>query len=57
MNVIDFQYSSFFRFLFFVLNVICFFFIKKHIFLAILGLIPRKCPKEPLAELFWELKT
>lgn len=24
---------------------------------AILGLIPRKCPKEPLAELFWELKT
>lgn len=25
--------------------------------LAILGLIPRKCPKEPLAELFWELKT
>ncbi|XP_055324451.1 uncharacterized protein LOC129579016 isoform X1 [Sitodiplosis mosellana] len=23
----------------------------------ILGLIPRKCPKEPLAELFWELKT
>lgn len=26
-------------------------------FLAILGLIPRKCPKEPLAELFWELKT
>lgn len=26
-------------------------------FSAILGLIPRKCPKEPLAELFWELKT
>lgn len=26
-------------------------------FLAILGLIPRKCPKEPLAELFWQLQT
>ncbi len=25
--------------------------------LAILGLIPRKCPKEPLAELFWQLQT
>lgn len=25
--------------------------------IAILGLIPRKCPKEPLGELFWELKT
>ncbi|KAG4075685.1 hypothetical protein HA402_003510 [Bradysia odoriphaga] len=23
----------------------------------ILGLIPRKCPKEPLAELFWQLQT
>lgn len=26
-------------------------------FSAILGLIPRKCPNEPLAELFWEIQT
>lgn len=24
---------------------------------AILGVIPRKCPREPLAELFWDLQT
>lgn len=24
---------------------------------ALLGIIPRKCPKEPLAELFWQLHT
>lgn len=30
---------------------------KNEIFSAILGLIPRKCPKEPLAELFWQLQT
>lgn len=29
----------------------------QRLVLAILGVIPRKCPKEPLAELFWELKT
>lgn len=28
-----------------------------HFNTALLGIIPRKCPKEPLAELFWQLHT